>query len=312
MERNAHYAAIGLATSILVVGLLLFVIWLARFKLAQDYDVYEVHFHGAVRGLSTGGEVHFNGIKVGEVTKLQLGEKDTNLVVATVRLTSNVPVKTDTHATLEPQGITGVSYIQLSAGSQGAPLLKRVTPPDRVPVIEGLRGPLSELFEGGSTVLLKAVDALNRVNRVLSDENIRSFSGSLHNVHDITAEMREHKAIIAKAEVAVENAGEAAKQLAELSKSGRSLVDGDGAKAVRTLEQSAADVGSAAKQMDRLMAKVQGPTSDFAQTGLPQMTSTAASLQQTADSLNQLAREAQRSPQGLLAKSPSKEVRVRK
>lgn len=313
MERNAHYAAIGLATSVLVVGLLLFVIWLARFQLARNYDVYNVHFYGAVRGLSKGGEVHFNGIKVGEVTDLELDPRNTNLVVATVRLQSNVPVKTDTRATLEPQGITGVSYIQLSAGSQTAPLLKKVWPLDKgPPVIEGAKGPLSELLEGGSTVLIKTIDALNRVNRVLSDDNIKQFSSTLHNVNEVSDELAQHKAIIAKAETAMENASDAAKQLAELSKSGRSLVDGDGARAVKNIEHAAAEIDGAAKDMRGLIAKVQGPTTDFAATGLPQMTATAASLQQTAESLNQLAREAERSPQGLLRKAPSKEVKVRK
>jgi len=109
MERNAHYAAIGLATSVLFLGLLLFVVWFARFQVARDYDIYNVVFYGPVRGLSDGGEVHFNGIKVGEVTRLQLDPANANRVIAKVRLTSSVPVKTDSKAQLEPQGITGVS-----------------------------------------------------------------------------------------------------------------------------------------------------------------------------------------------------------
>ena len=32
MERNAHYAAVGLATVTLLVALAVFVVWLARFS----------------------------------------------------------------------------------------------------------------------------------------------------------------------------------------------------------------------------------------------------------------------------------------
>jgi phospholipid/cholesterol/gamma-HCH transport system substrate-binding protein len=311
MERNAHYAAIGLATSVLFLGLLLFVVWFARFQVARDYDIYNVVFYGPVRGLSDGGEVHFNGIKVGEVTRLQLDPANANRVIAKVRLTSSVPVKTDSKAQLEPQGITGVSYIQISAGSQNAPLLKKVTPPDQIPVIASQPSPLSELLEGGGTVLTKTVEALNRVNRVLSDDNIKNLSGTMSDIHEVTTELRLHKAVIAKAEMAIENASEAAKNFNEVAKSGRSLIDGDGARAIKNIEHASAEIDAAAKDVRTLISKVQGPTADFASNGLPQLTATAASLQQTSDALAQLLREARSSPQGLIAKPPSKEVKVK-
>ena len=311
MERNAHYAAIGLATSVLVVGLLLFVVWFAKVSLAKNYDVYRVEFVGAVRGLSKGGEVHFNGIKVGDVTDLKLDAKNANVVIARIQITSDVPVKTDTSAQLEPQGITGVSYIQLSAGSPKAPLLKAVTPPDKFPpVIHSLPSPLSELLEGSGALLTKANDALNRVNQVLSDDNIKQVSATMHDVREIADELREHKDVIEHADEAIKNANEAMKNFTALAQSGRSLVDGDGKTAVQNISKAAADIDASAKKVNDLIAKLSGPTTDFAASGLPQLTATAASLQQTADSLNELLREIRASPQGLVAKPPSKEVKV--
>ena len=113
MERKANYALVGLSTLILFIGLVVFVVWLARLSFTREYDDYEILFVGPVRGLSEGGEVHFNGIKVGEVTKIVLDGRDPNRVIASARITSNVPVKTDSFATLEPQGITGVNYVQI-------------------------------------------------------------------------------------------------------------------------------------------------------------------------------------------------------
>jgi len=228
-----------------------------------------------------------------------------------VRLTSSVPVKTDSKAQLEPQGITGVSYIQLIARSQNAPLLKKVAQHDQLPVIASQHRQQSELQEGGGTVLTKTVEALNRVNRVLSDDNIKNLSGTMSDIHEVTTELRLHKAVIAKAEMAIENASEAAKNFNEVAKSGRSLIDGDGARAIKNIEHASAEIDAAAKDVRTLISKVQGPTADFASNGLPQLTATAASLQQTSDALAQLLREARSSPQGLIAKPPSKEVKVK-
>lgn len=310
MERNAHYAAIGLATLVLFLGLILFVVWLARFQFAKEYDVYDIVFYGPVRGLSEGGEVHFNGIKVGEVTDLQLDRQNPNKVIARARLTADVPIKTDSRAMLEPQGITGVNYIQITAGSPKAALLKAGLPEDAVPVILSQPSPFSELLEGSGTVLASAVQALNRVNRVLSDENINSFSNTLKNVDEITAELKERKALIAKTETAIENAGKAAAEFEALSRSGRNMLEGDGARALQHLEAASAELEATAKEAKEMIHNLNGPTNDFANTGLPQLTEAIDSLQRTSESLNDLIREARDNPQGLVAKPPAKEVEV--
>ena len=67
MERNANYALVGFASLMLFVGMVIFVVWLARVSFSQQYDTYDVVFQGPVDGLSKGGEVHFNGIKVGDI-----------------------------------------------------------------------------------------------------------------------------------------------------------------------------------------------------------------------------------------------------
>ena len=60
-----------------------------------------------------------------------------------------------------------------------------------------------------------------------------------------------------------------------------------------------------------MISKLEGPTTDFASNGLPQLSSTIISLQQTSRSLDMLAKELQQSPQGALAKPRAKEVKVK-
>ena len=67
MEKNANYTLVGLSTLILIFAVAIFIVWLARLSFARDFQLYDIVFKGPVRGLNQGGEVHFNGIKVGEV-----------------------------------------------------------------------------------------------------------------------------------------------------------------------------------------------------------------------------------------------------
>mgnify|MGYP003116688870 CR=1 FL=1 len=191
MEKNANYALVGLSTLILFVGLVIFSIWLARVAFARDYDVYDILFQGPVRGLTQGGEVHFNGIKVGEVTDISLDRTNPSRVISRVRVNSDVPIRVDSYATLEPQGITGLNYVQITAGTSTRPLLKEVAPEGKVPVIQSQRSTLADLLEGGGTVLSRTVEALDRVNRVLSDENILTLGAAISDAQAVTASLSD-------------------------------------------------------------------------------------------------------------------------
>ena len=290
MEKDANYALVGLSTLILFAGLVIFVIWLARISLNRDYDTYDIIFQGPVRGLSQGGEVHFNGIKIGEVTKIQLARNPKD-VIATARVTSNVPIRTDSYATLEPQGITGGNYVQITAGSQDRPLLKTTVERGQVPVIHSQSNAISDLLAGGGTVLTRAIEALDRVSRVLSDDNISNFSGTVKDVRGFTAELNARKAVVEDTQTAMINFGNAAKDISTVAQSVNSTINGDGKDAVRQLAEASKAIKEAAQSAQSLVTKLEGPTSDFAATGLPQLSAAVVTLQQAAESLDRLTNE---------------------
>jgi phospholipid/cholesterol/gamma-HCH transport system substrate-binding protein len=311
MEKNANYALVGLSTLILTIGLVIMLAWLAKVSFTREYDVYDVLFQGPVRGLNQGGEVHFNGIKVGEVTRIELDRTNTTRVIARVRVGSEVPIRTDSYGTLEPQGITGVNYIQISAGTTTKPLLKDVTPRDQTPVIKTQRSTLSDLIEGGGTVLTRTIEALDRVNKVLSDQNIKTFSAALSDTQSVTAELRERKAIFADAQKTLQHVDQAVQTLNELAVSGKEMVDTDGRTTLKNLASASEDAKAATADLRVLLNKLEGPGSDFAATGLPQITSAAIQLQQSAEALERLVNDIQASPQGALGKPVSQEIKVK-
>ncbi|MBC7168026.1 MlaD family protein [Phenylobacterium sp.] len=310
MEKNANYALVGLSTLILFIGLVIFSVWLARVAFARDFDVYDILFQGPVRGLTEGGEVHFNGIKVGEVTEISLDRTNPSRVLARVRVGSDVPIRVDSYATLEPQGITGLNYVQITAGTPTKPLLKEVAPEGKIPIIQSQRSTLSDLLEGGGTVLSRTVEALDRVNRVLSDENIQTFSAALSDAQAVTAELRERKELIADAQTALQNIGAAAEEIRTLAESTNSIVDTDGRQAMASLSEAANEAEAAAADLRKMLASLEGPTADFAENGLPQISAAATALQDAASSLARLADEVNTNPRGVVGKGAAKELEV--
>jgi phospholipid/cholesterol/gamma-HCH transport system substrate-binding protein len=311
MERNANYALVGLISAILFVGLLVFVVWLAGNGLSRKLDTYNIIFQGPVRGLSQGAEVHFNGIKVGDVSRIYLDPKNATLVIAEARVTSDVPIRADSFATLEPQGITGVNYIQISAGTPSKPLRKDITPEGQIPTIPTKRDALSDLLAGGGYVIQRTVETLDRVNRVLSDQNIKTFGATLTDVESVTAELKKRKMIIDDAQKTLQDADQAVVQIRTLAKSSDTLVNGDGKRAIAKLADAATEIEGTAKDLRDTIAKLKGPTVDFATTSLPQMTTALISLQRATEHVDQAITELQNNPRGILTKAPAKEVEVK-
>ena len=311
MERNANYALVGLISTILLIAMIVFLFWLANFAFSQRYDTYDVVFHGSVTGLSRGGDVQFNGIKVGEVSDIKLDASDPNIVHAFAKVRSDTPVRVDSSASLEPQGITGVNYIQITAGTTAKPLLKQATPAGQPLVIQAAPGTISSLLSGSGTVMQRAVETLNRINQVLSDQNIQKFTAIMGDVQAVTAELRERKSIFADAQKTLQSAQEAAVQIRDLAKSSQGLVQTDAKQTVVKIGDAATELQATSKALHVMIAKLQDPTADFATTGLPHLTQTMTSLQRTSDDLDRLLNEIQASPRGLIAKPPGKEVEVK-
>lgn len=310
MERDAHYAAVGIATVALMVALAVFFIWLARLSFTEDYDVYDIVFYGPVRGLSEGGEVHFNGIRVGEVTDLNLDPQQGDQVIARVRLNGTTPVRVTSRAQLEPQGITGLNYIQITAGNPESAILKSQYPENVIPVIQSQPSPIAELLSGSGTVLAQTVDALNRINRVMSDDNIRSLSTSIKNVEALSSELEARKGMFAELEQALAKANSAIGEYEALGVSARQLVEGDGKQAVANINAAAEDARTAIASVNRTATGLEQPLGDFARNGLPQLEQSIAGLEEATRSLQGLVNEVRASPRDFISRGQSKEIEV--
>ncbi|HEX8233423.1 MAG TPA: MlaD family protein [Caulobacteraceae bacterium] len=310
MERDANYALVGALSLAILVGLVAFIVWLAGFSFNRKYDVYDIAFIGPVRGLSQGGEVHFNGIRVGEISDISLDPKDPNRVLARARLRAGVPVRTDSYAQLEPQGITGVNFVQITAGTPARPLLMSTVKDGQIPVIRSQKSALSDLLEGGGTVLQRTVQALDQINKVLSDRNIQTLGSTLDNVQDVTAELRRRKALLDHADETIRSIERTADSITRLANSSNTLVNTDAKRTLANLADTAAELKTTAQSARATITRLEEPTLEFATTGLPQLTEAVTSLRQTSESLNALVGEARQSPKSLVMKPSPKEIEV--
>ena len=118
MEIRAPYVLIGGFVLAVIAAGFGFVYWLHNGAGLAQRTTYRLHFENTVSGLLTGAAVLFNGIRVGEVTALELDVGNPNRVTATIAVAANTPVRADTKVSLDFQGLTGVPVVTLQGGSK--------------------------------------------------------------------------------------------------------------------------------------------------------------------------------------------------
>ncbi|WP_158554652.1 MlaD family protein [Methylovirgula sp. 4M-Z18] len=126
----------------------------------------------------------FNGLPVGEVTEIDLMEADPRRIEATIRVSQRTPVKTNTHAKLESQGLTGIASLALTGGSPRAEDLK-AQPGEELPTIEADQSDLQNLLEAVQNLSKKSDTLLDNANKLI-DDNRDSIHNTLQHVEAFT------------------------------------------------------------------------------------------------------------------------------
>ncbi|MGE3643695.1 MAG: MlaD family protein [Beijerinckiaceae bacterium] len=189
METRAHFAMIGAFTLAVIASAFMFVFWFSGARTREGIKTYNVVFTSSVSGLSRGSRVLFNGLSVGEVKKLDFVANDPGKVFATIEVAGNTPVKTDTRARLESQGLTGVGSIALIGGDPKAQDLPgNVTNP---PVITAEQSEIQNILETVQRLSSKIDSALSQVEKLVT-ANADSINNTIKNVEKFSNALGEN------------------------------------------------------------------------------------------------------------------------
>lgn len=309
MERHANYALVGAISMAILVAAMIFVVWLGQSEFDRHFDQYRIIFVGPVRGLSEGGDVQFNGIKVGQIEQIALDEHDPNRVLVDVRVKAGTPVRVDSIATTEGQGISGINIIQIDAGSAGHPLLRAYSH-DARPVIRTRPNALSALLQGGGQILQKTTEALDRVNRLLSDRTLDDLSAAVADLRLTTHEAAANRAMFARASSALAKLDAAATDIQSAAASVHVIADGDGRRAFADISSAASELKLTIRDARGTLTRLDTQSGELGTTTLPNINATMISIQEAADSLGRLVREVRSDPRATLGKKGGKELEV--
>ncbi|APZ43357.1 MlaD family protein [Acidihalobacter ferrooxydans] len=294
MESRVNYALVGAFVLLLGSAAIAILLWLVAGGPRVSYTHYLVYTTDSVAGLPADAPVRYHGVKVGYVSTIGLDPDNPQRVRLLLNIAQGTPIKQDTRATLQMQGITGINYISLSGGANSSPPLT-ATPGKPYPVIKSG----TSLLQRADVILTQVgenVSSLSkRINAVLSTDNLRHLSATLAHLDTITGALAANSSRInqslqefdftlrdlrdstAKLPILLDNANRSAVLLPTL---------------IHNLNRSSKNFNSAAAQVNAAAISVQR--------ALPQLDLTMQELSNTATTYRHLGEQLQRNPGALL------------
>jgi phospholipid/cholesterol/gamma-HCH transport system substrate-binding protein len=251
---------------------LLFALWAAKYSADKSFQEYYVIFNEPVTGLTEGGSVQYNGISVGTIEELSLNPRDPRQVRARLKLEASAPVKVDTKAKLSQAGITGSPFIQLTGGSPNAPRLVS-NDTDTIPVILAEPSALQNIADTANKLVA-------RLDKLMSEENIKHIDNTLTNLDNITAALGDASQKEDLREL-VRNARVASEQLNATLKSANGTfanIDRELPALLRKLDATLNRLDSAAGGADAILNENRAAIQSFANDGLGQLGPTLGEL----------------------------------
>lgn len=291
MEAKTNYTIVGAIVLVLIGGLLSTGLWLSVGFNQKEYSFYTVYLSESVAGLSEQSPVKYNGVQVGFVKKIELNTNDPRQVELTLSIESSIPITTSTTATLISQGITGVTYVGLAAGSSDLTALKKMDG-EPYPVIPAK----PSLFNQLDMIIKEVSENVNKVSmqtqKIFNEQNARYIQKTLANIEQVTEVIAHNSANIDSSirnmDAFLLNVSKVSKEFPEVLSELRV-----GVKKFNTL---ANDMSKASKSVSSTMASGKNTIEQISQQAVPSATTLLNRLNAISANLEKVSNEMRQNP----------------
>lgn len=311
MERDANYVAVGAFILLVIAMGVGFVVWYSDASDGREYDLYEISYSGSVSGLDRGSPVRYLGVDMGRVRKLSIDRKRPGRVIVVAEVDRTAPISSATRASLGWQGLTGQLYVDLRQVADADPS-KPLVQGERYPMIDSVASDFDTFLASLPELMSRANSLLERVGRVLSDQNLAALTTTMNNLSSATAGLPE----------TTRNVGELVKQMSSTVVEIRGAAEGlrgmvgetrpEIRSAIEKIGVVADNLAQASQRIDRLAQQSETQLGHFAEYGLFEVERLVRETRSAAREFRDLSRSLQENPSQILYEPPDSGVEIAK
>lgn len=280
MNNRAYAVMTGIFVLLFTVVVVFASVWMGGSHMQTR--PYIVVTTSNVTGLQPGSTIYFRGIVAGTVDKIRIDGSDAQNILIYVDIDQDIPVTHATYATLNLQGVTGLSQLVLDNSS--GPLAKQALittsdSPARIPMQPSL---IDQLGRSGVRLAAQLDQLVSAFNELLD-------TGSRAHIKQLLAQADAASAMLLKLE-------------RDLDGTARHLpaLDAQAEKTLAQVQRAAENVSNLSHNLDHLAATGQAVGGELAGHTVPQLNEALAQIKQAAADMHRLADSLRHDPQQLL------------
>src|SRR5260221_8581459 len=312
METRAKHITVGIFVLVVLLAIAAFCLWAANVQTKEQYSGYFIRFSGSVAQLRVDSSVLFGGIPVGRVSDVRIDPENSELARVDVTIRNGTPIRQDSEASMELQGIAGGVALQISRGSRNAELLK---PGEE---IKSASSPLERLARKLPNLLDQASTVADRLNIMLSDENQKAFTSAIQNLQQLSVNLTkatEHvPEAVTNAQQAMQNVAAASSEFQKLATQLQGTVgnvQGNLQHTTQDISKTAQNFAEAANRLTAVIDENRAPLKQFTGSALYQTTKLVSDLRQLVSSMTRIAEQIERDPARFLLGDRNKGVEAK-
>ncbi len=301
MEARVNLAAVGIFVIVLTITAIASVLYLSSGQYhRKSYETYQTYMTDSVSGLNVNAPVRYRGVDVGRVRAIALAPGNVELVQITLDIQTGTPVKEDTLAVLESQGLTGIAFVNLTAGRRDSPTLS-AKPGEEYPVIAAGHSLFSRL-ESSIPVLLAGLGRVSdNVNATLDDDNRRALKRMLADLEVVSRTLAARSAVI---DSTLANAAHAASNSARFTEALPQLVQRV-ERSADAFDRMSDALGNAGTSATGTIQSTRADLQRFTDETLPEIRELVTELRQMTATLQRVTDKVERNPSTLLYQAPA-------
>ncbi len=187
VESKANYTLVGIFAVVFLSAFAVAVLWFGKFGVKDDYELYRVFATESVSGLNVEAQVKYRGVVVGKVYEIKINEENSELIELILKIKKGTPIRTSSVAALKPQGVTGLSFVDIKPGDAKSALL--VTDGQKIPTIKYSESIFSKLDSSFSSMSDRVASILFKMDSLLNDKNMEELTKTIQNLQMATAQI---------------------------------------------------------------------------------------------------------------------------
>ena len=189
MENRNSYTIVGLFVMLIGAFLGIFMWWmLTRTEANETYRSYFIHTKELPVGIKEGADVKFIGVNAGIIKKIDFIDMKNAIIEIELSIKDKLPISKDSVAKVESQGISGISFINITQGSG-----EIFNENEKKPIISLDKALLDKIGKKAEVISDQVSETIYKINMLLSNQNIDKINKILTNLETFSEKLNDEK-----------------------------------------------------------------------------------------------------------------------